>query len=75
MSGLLRSALHHVGCQKSMLFLDLEQSGHGMHNLWRFHCGVEHPFATFDVHQGCDLGFDPQPTGSERLPSRPVARL
>ena len=28
--------------------------GHGLHNLWRSHFGVdEHPFATgFDVHQG-----------------------
>ena len=29
-------------------------NGHGLHNLWRSHFGVdEHPFATyFDVHQG-----------------------
>ena len=26
--------------------------GHGLHNLWRSHFGVEHPFATYvDVHQ------------------------
>ena len=32
------------------------------HNLWRSYFGVEHPFATyFDVHQGYDLGFGPQP--------------
>ena len=39
---------------------------HGLHNLWRSHFEVEHPFASyFDVHQ---WGFDPQPYVHQILP-------
>ena len=38
--------------------------GHGLHNLWQSHFGVERPFAIyFDVHQF--VGFDPQPYEGE----------
>ena len=42
-------------------------SNASLQNQWH-HFGVdEHPFATdFDVHQGYDLGFDPQPRGFQK---------